>query len=119
MAGSVGRSGLRIAGGIQASQGTLYCGGFDPVVEMLYLGPAGHPDGMCAAGGRPRPSETPGITVLETASTVFWVNDSHSLTLPALDERQESLIQAAFAAYFPSKIVRRVPVIHDRLSSLP
>lgn len=103
--------GLIVAGGFPGSRGVLYCGGFDPMTDTIYLGPAGHPDGMLIAGGRPRPGETPGLTVLEDTSVVVWANDSRSLLLPALTDRQAALIQDRLTVYFHPKPVRRVPTV--------
>lgn len=103
-------TGVRIAGGVRGSRGTSYFGGFDPKTGKVHLGSDGHFGGMQAAGGTPMPAVTPGITVLETPTTVIWANDSISLG-KALTSAQAAQVQAALQAQFPRKIVLQVPVV--------
>lgn len=103
--------GLRVAGGLFSSGGTFYCGGYDPTMDTLYLGPGGHPDGMAEAGVRPVQGVTPGVTVFASGDSVLWANDSRSLPDPGLTTTQADLIQRRLGLYFQGRTVRRVDAL--------
>jgi hypothetical protein len=85
--------------------GTVYLGGYDPLADTLYLGDSGHANGMADAGGTPIEGMTPGITVIETGSSVTWSADSMSLASPELTDQQINQIQAGLETQFPGKSV--------------
>ena len=107
---SPANNGVQVSAGWVGSKGTTYFGGFDPATGRVYLGQNGHFGGMAEAGGTPVASQTPGITVFETADNVIWANDSPSL-YRALSCEQTAQIQAALEAYFPGKPVAQVPKV--------
>jgi hypothetical protein len=101
---------VQVSSGWVGSKGTTYFGGFDAATGKVYLGQNGHFGGMAEAGGTPVASQTPGLTVFETADKVLWANDSWSMPT-RLTPEQAAQVQAALEAYFPGKTVTQVPEI--------
>ena len=94
----------------KSAGGTLYTGGYDPADNAVYLGDAGHPQGVAAAGGNPNAPGIAGITVVDKPSGVIWANDSPSLNA-VLTPDQAAAVQSALGRAFPGKTVTQVPGI--------
>ncbi len=94
----------------KSAGGTLFTGGYDPADNAVYLGDAGHPQGVAAAGGNPNAPGIAGITVVDMPSGVIWANDSPSLNA-VLTPDQAAAVQSALESAFPGKTVTQVPAI--------
>jgi hypothetical protein len=86
---------------------TIRSGGYDPATEALYLGKGGHFGGMAEAGGTAGVLRTPGVTVYETESVIYWANDSISLGL-GMTPAQARNVQTALESAYQGKKVSQV-----------
>lgn len=95
----------------QSAGGTLFTGGYDSAKSTLYLGDAGHPQGVYAAGGDPNAPGITGITVVQKSSEVVWAADSPSLPPINFSPAQAAKVQAALENQFPGLFVNQVKTI--------
>ncbi len=111
---------VRLGGGIPepSTGGTYRAGLYDPDRGVLYLGPGGHFDGGAELGAQariqsgPGGAATPGISMVETQTSVYWANDSMSLPY-ALTEEQAAAVQAGLQQSFPSKNVIQLESVRE------
>jgi hypothetical protein len=92
----------------KALGGTVYTGGYDPGENAVYLGDAGHPQGVAAAGGNVNAPGLAGITAVDNGQTVLWNNASPSLNA-ILTPEQRAAVQAALESAFPGRAVQYSP----------
>jgi RHS repeat-associated protein len=105
-------AGVRIAEGAgyesKALGGKVYTGGYDPAQNSVYLGDAGHPQGVFAAGGNASAPGLAGVTVVDNGTTVLWNNASPSL--PAvLSDAQRAAVQNGLQQTFPGRTIQFSP----------
>lgn len=103
---------VRIAPGAgypsQTLGGTTYTGGYDPNANVIFLGDAGHPQGVFAAGGNPSAPGLAGITVVDNGQSLLWNNASPSLNA-ILTADQRAAVQAALQSAFPGRTIQYAP----------
>jgi len=90
--------------------GTAYTGGYDPAANAVYLGDAGHPQGVFAAGGNPSAPGLAGITAVDNGTSVLWNNASPSLP-GVLSDAQRAAVQNGLQNAFPGRTVIYSPTL--------